>query len=71
MNLYYKFFRKLSKLDMPDGVFDTFLADRKVINVLVALNENNTKLMGLVLWSGFKTSKIYFNRLKREIGKSK
>ena len=70
-NTYYNVFRKLSGLDMPNGGFDTFLADRKVINVLVSLNEKNTTLMGLVLWSGFKTSKIYFNRLEREIGKSK
>ena len=70
-NTYYNIFRKFSGLDMPNGGFDTFLADRKVINVLVSLNEKNTTLMGLVLWSGFKTSKIYFNRLEREIGKSK
>lgn len=69
-NTYYNIFRKFSGLDMPNGGFDTFLADRKVINVLVSLNEKNTTLMGLVLWSGFKTSKIYFNRLEREIGKS-
>ena len=70
-NTYYNVFRKLSGLDMPNGGFDTFLADRKVVNVLVSLNEKNTTLMGLVLWSGFKTSKIYFNRQEREIGKSK
>ena len=70
-NTYYNVFRKLSGLDMPTGGFDTFFADRKVINVLVSLNEKNTTLMGLVLWSGFKTSKIYFNRQEREIGKSK
>lgn len=70
-NTNYNIFRKFSGLDMPNGGFDTFLADRKVINVLVSLNEKNTTLMGLVLWSGFKTSKIYFNRLEREIGKSK
>ena len=69
-NSYYKIFRKLSGLDMPNGGFDTFLADRKVIDVLVQLNENNTTLMGLILWTGFKTSRVYFERLERKIGKS-
>ena len=69
-NSYYRFFRKVSGLDMPDGGFDTFLADRKVVNVLTSLNEKNTTLMGLVLWCGFKTSRIYFVRKEREIGKS-
>ena len=69
-NTYYKIFRYFSKLDMPDGGFDTFMISRKVIDVLCMLDEKNTTLMGLVLWAGFKTAKVYFNRQKREIGTS-
>jgi dolichol-phosphate mannosyltransferase len=56
---------------MPKGGFDVYLLDRKVINVLLSLDERNSALTGQILWSGFKTGKVYYTRLAREIGKSK
>lgn len=56
---------------MPSGGFDVYLLDRKVINVLMQLDEKNSALTGQILWSGFKTEKIYYTRLKREIGESR
>ena len=70
-NLYYWLVRKTSLPEMPKGGFDVYLIDRKVINVLVSLDEKNSALTGQILWSGFKTSKVPYVRLAREIGTSK
>lgn len=70
-NLYYWLVRKAALQDMPKGGFDVYLLDRKVINVLMQLDEKNSALTGQILWSGFKTEKIYYTRLQREIGQSR
>lgn len=70
-NLYYWMVRKTSLPTMPQGGFDVYLLDRKVIEVLLALDERNSALTGQILWSGFKTDIVYYTRLAREIGTSK
>lgn len=70
-NLYYWMVRKVALPGMPKGGFDVYLLDRKVINVLMQFDEKNSALTGQILWSGFKTGKIYYTRLQREIGKSR
>lgn len=70
-NLYYWLTRKTALPDMPKGGFDVYLLDRKVINVLMQLEEKNSALTGQILWSGFKTDKVYYTRLQREIGTSR
>lgn len=70
-SLYYWLVRKTALPNMPKGGFDVYLLDRKVIRVLMQLDEKNSALTGQILWSGFRTDKIYYTRLAREIGKSK
>lgn len=70
-NLYYDMVRKMMLKTMPKGGFDVYLVDRKVINVLTSLDETNSALTGQILWSGFKTDRVYYTRLAREIGESK
>ncbi|HET6785744.1 MAG TPA: glycosyltransferase family 2 protein [Erysipelotrichaceae bacterium] len=70
-NLYYKLMRRIAIKTMPDGGFDCFLIDRKVIKVLEMMDEKNSTIMGQILWAGFKTDMIYYTRLKREKGKSR
>ena len=70
-NLYYWMVRKTALPNMPKGGFDVYLLDRKVIGVLMALDEKNSALTGQILWSGFKTDKIYYTRLERKIGTSR
>ena len=70
-NTYYRLVRKYALSSMPEQGFDVYLLDRKVIDVLVKLDENNSALTGQVLWSGFKTGVVYYRRLAREIGTSK
>ncbi len=70
-NMYYWMVRKTALANMPKGGFDVYLLDRKVIRVLLALDERNSALTGQILWSGFKTEQIPYVRLAREIGTSK
>lgn len=70
-DLYYGLVRKTALPNMPKGGFDVYLIDRKVIDVLMALDEKNSALTGQILWSGFKTDEVYYTRLARKIGSSK
>lgn len=70
-NLYYFLVRKVALPSMPKGGFDVYLLDRKVIEVLIRLDEKNSALTGQILWSGFRTDKVYYTRLAREIGTSR
>lgn len=69
--LYYWLTRKVALSKMPKHGFDIFLIDRKVIQVLKTLDEPNSAITGQILWSGFKTAEIYYDRKQREIGQSK
>lgn len=70
-NLYYAMVRRFVNKDMPAGGCDCYLIDRKVIEVLERLDEKNSSLTLQVLWAGFKTDKVYFDRKNREKGKSR
>lgn len=70
-NLYYGLVQKTALPNMPEQGFDVYLIDRKVITVLKNLDEKNSALTGQILWSGFKTEKVYYRRLSREIGTSR
>lgn len=70
-NLYYAMVRKFVNKNMPQGGCDCYLVDRKVIEVLERLDEKNSSLTLQVLWVGFKTDQVYFDRRDREKGKSR
>lgn len=70
-NSYYKIMKKIAIKNMPEGGFDCFLIDRKVIQVLTLMDEKNSTLMGQILWAGFKTDIVYYVRLEREKGRSR
>ena len=70
-NLYYLMIRKFVNKNMPEGGCDCYLIDRKVIDVLQLLDEKNSSLTLQVLWAGFRTDWIYFDRKDREKGKSR
>ncbi len=70
-NLYYLLVRKFVNKNMPVGGCDCYLIDRKVIEVLERLDEKNSSLTLQVLWAGFKTDMVYFDRKDREKGVSR
>ena len=70
-NMYYAMVRKFVNKNMPVGGCDCYLVDRQVIEVLERLEEKNSSLTLQVLWVGFKTDMVYFDRKDREKGKSR
>ncbi len=70
-NMYYSLVRKFVNKNMPVGGCDCYLIDRKVIEVLERLDEKNSSLTLQVLWAGFKTDMVYFDRKDREKGVSR
>ena len=69
-NMYYWLIRKMVISDMPIGGFDTYLIDRKIANKIIAINDKNSPITLQVLWMGFGPDTTYYERRKREIGKS-
>lgn len=69
-NTYYKIMRGAVNKNMPEGGFDCFLMDRKVIQVLELLDEKNSSLELQLLWAGFKTAEVPYHRKEREDGGS-
>lgn len=70
-NLYYTLVRKMALSNMPEAGFDIYLVDKKVVQVLSALDEKNSSLACQILWSGFKTDMVPYVRLARQVGKSR
>ena len=70
-SIYYKMVRNFINPKMPKGGFDCFLLDRKVVEAIKLFDELNSSIVLQILWSGFKTSLVYYTRLPRQSGRSK
>ena len=68
---YYRTLRHLALSDMPSGGFDCFLIGRPAIDFLVESREIHTSLPGLLLWGGFATALVPYDRAAREDGESR
>ncbi|MEW6585743.1 MAG: glycosyltransferase family 2 protein [Nitrospirota bacterium] len=69
--LYYKLVRRFALRNMPEGGTDVFLIDRKVINAITSMQEKNTSIFGLILWSGFRQKSMTYRKAIRQKGISK
>ena len=69
--MYYKLIRNYVTKSMPEGGCDCYLIDRQVIETLLEMDEMNSSLTLQVLWVGYKTDVIYFERQERKAGKGR
>jgi glycosyltransferase involved in cell wall biosynthesis len=69
--LYYRAHNRLSQEKIPENAGDFRLLDRKVVEVIRALPERNRFMKGLFAWAGFKQASVEYDRVEREIGRSK
>lgn len=69
-NSFHWLFRKIALKEMPEGGFDFFLIDRRVVQVILESSEKKTSLIGLVLWAGFDRAVLEYDRAEREHGRS-
>lgn len=56
--------------EMPRGGVDVFACTAKVRDALVALQESNSSLVGLLIWLGYRRVEIPYDRAPRSIGRS-
>lgn len=68
--LFYKTLTMLSDTPIHENVGDFRLMDRKVVDVVIALQEKNRMMKGIMSWAGFKTDVIEFERPNRTFGTS-
>ena len=68
---YYRMLRRLAFAQMPAGGFDCFLIGRPAVDFLVEAGEVHTSLPGLILWGGFPTALVPYDRVAREDGESR
>lgn len=69
--LFYKTVNRLSDVNLENGIADYRLMDRKVINSLLQMNENNPFFRGLLKWAGFKQKGIPYKPGARKSGDTK
>ena len=63
---FYRLFRRFAIKSMPKRGFDFFLIDQQVCALISGIQENNTYLMGLILWLGFEPHVLHYDRQARE-----
>ena len=68
--LFYSILNKSTRYDMLPNVGDFRLLDRKCIEALKQLRENERYTKGLYCWIGFRKKEIVFDRSDRIAGKS-
>lgn len=68
--MFYRTLRNLTSVDIPLDTGDFRLIDRKIVECLKQMPEQNKFLRGQIAWLGFNQTAVYFNRDKRKFGKS-
>ena len=68
---FYRFFAKLTNIEIPPDTGDFRLMDRVVVDHLKSLPERSRFLRGLVRWVGVKKTGVLYERAERTAGKSK
>lgn len=70
-SLFYRTINKLSSVELPVDSGDFRLMDRKVVDVLKEIREENRYIRGLVTWIGFRQTSVLYNRDARFAGETK
>ena len=69
-SLFYKFTRKITGMELQRDSGDFKLYDRKVVDVLLSMNEHDRLLRAQTAWIGFKQTCVEFDRPERVAGET-
>lgn len=69
-SVFWWAYRALVQREFPEGGVDVFGCTREVRNQIIKLCEQNSSLIGLLYWVGFRREEVPYVRRAREIGKS-
>ena len=68
--LFWRMYRRLVQPDVPSGGIDVFGCNQVCRDQLVALDEANSSLVGLLVWIGFRRAFVPYARQARKHGRS-
>jgi len=68
--IFYRILRKITSIDIPLDTGDFRLIDKKIVDYLKLMPEQNKFLRGQIAWLGFNQTFVLFNRDKRKYGKT-
>ncbi|MEA2471096.1 MAG: polyisoprenyl-phosphate glycosyltransferase, partial [Thermoleophilaceae bacterium] len=68
---FYRFFAKLSDLDLTQDAGDFRLLDRRALDALLSLRERNRFLRGMSAWIGYTQTSVPYQREPRHAGQTK
>ena len=70
-HLFYKMLGRMSSVFIPPDVGDFRLINRRVLDALRAMPEQDRFVRGMVAWLGFRQAEVTFHRLERVAGVTK
>jgi polyisoprenyl-phosphate glycosyltransferase len=68
--IFWGFYRRAIQREIPPGGVDVFGCTRTVRDQVLRLHENNSSLVGLLFWVGFRRCEVPYTRRERQLGKS-
>lgn len=66
--LFYRILKRSTQIDIPLDVGDFRIIDRKVVDALIQMPEQNKFLRGQIAWLGFQSAEVLFTRNERKVG---
>jgi dolichol-phosphate mannosyltransferase len=70
-HLFYRLLGRMSSVAIPADVGDFRLIDRKVLDALRSMPEQDRFVRGMIAWLGFRQAEVPFHRLPRPAGQTK
>ena len=70
-NIFYRFLKKITNVEIPVDTGDFRLMDAKVVSQLKVMKEKNRFVRGMVSWVGFRQAKVEYIREERFAGETK
>lgn len=70
-SLFYHLLNRISYTHIEENVGDFRLMDRKVVDVIKALPEQQLFMKGVLSWAGFSVAIVEYDRAPRALGQSK
>ena len=67
---YYRFFNRISKIEIVEGGTDYRVMTRQVVDAILKLEEYNRFTKGLFQWVGFETKWIEYENVERAAGET-
>ncbi|MBR5994360.1 MAG: glycosyltransferase family 2 protein [Lachnospiraceae bacterium] len=68
---FYRFMKRISKVDIVDGARDFRMMSRKVVDAIVEMSEYNRFSKGIFGWVGFRNKWLEYENVERVAGETK